>query len=1298
MTGSASTGGVFTPGTPDRILWAGPYNRPVNSSTTTASCTTVSFSVLYPSDFVPTSVTNTAQATYTPAGASQKTIEGSVTHGFVTGTAGGTFSKSNTGTIANTYPIDQQPGFDWRISLANTGSVAQQNVVVEDAIPAQALVNQISVGRFIPYYSLSVQYQLKDNGTTWYDLPGNPYTAPADVAITSLDPAPTDANPVTRVRWNHGTIPPGYQRFDNNASSYHRVRVTFRNPDRNGNPVAVPTAVQNVATYSATNLTLTNATNTVTTSAGLPVAPRMDKSGDTSSFPTGQNFTPGTQTTYTLTLTNNSSTNGPDLRNAVILDALPATTQYLSHTVAYGTGVTPPAPADAPVFAQYPNPTGSGTVLRWTWPNLAIPAATSGPPATPARAITVNITVRVLSGASGLPGQYTNLGMLAGLSNGDVVTTNCRLQPAPVDTNDLDQDGNRTETLCVSRNALYNILPNASLNSVKLVKGACAGNTDYASTATTYGNGPLSYRLTVSNPGNVSVNRAIFYDIFPYAGDRGVISVDARGSDWAPALTGAVSVPSGATVEYSQSTNPCRPELFGGTAGQALPSGCTNDWTGIAPTDITSVKALKVSFGTNITIAPEDALRFSWPMRAPVSAQIAELGNNSFGYLATRTDGLTPALQAAEPNLVQTTIDCSEAPPFIGDYVWHDTNRNGIQDTGEVGINGVVVELWSPGADGQAGGIDDTLVSATLSAADGAGHNGFYRFGDLLPGSYYVRFTPPAGYSISPQEQGSDPEKDSDPDPLTGETAVLTVALGGGRLDIDMGLVEATTATVGNYVWIDRNGNGVQDESPSDGLNGVPVDLLGDGGQVVRSTVTADDSFGNPGYYLFRDVSPGTYSLQVDRRGTFASGFTTANAGTGSNDSRIAVDAAGLGTGALFSLVAGSVVLNQDAGLVFPAGPLSVGDRIWLDLNNNGIYEPATESGIDGVTLYLYADTNGDNLYTPGADRFVASTTSFTKTGFPGFYEFTGLPAGSYVLQVIPANFATGGALADTIPSTGSGSPPPDPDNDLNDNLDQNAYTDAQGTVATKAITLSVGGEPSGDHNPTLDAGFVTFDTLVAIGNLVFYDVNANGRFDPSLGDTGVDGVAVKLFQQGQNPLTATPARTTLTSGGGFYLFDLVPQGNWFVYVPKEEFGTGGHLAAMASSPGNGGDNAYDDNLDENGQDGGTPTTQGVSTHVFALAFGTEPTGEVGAGAHDYPGLLPDDSVNLTADLGFLDTCTTICDVNSSGRVDVIDLNLIGARRGTRVSPPGRAYSGDCNRDGVLSINDQRACLPFKTP
>ena len=50
------------------------------------------------------------------------------------------------------------------------------------------------------------------------------------------------------------------------------------------------------------------------------------------------------------------------------------------------------------------------------------------------------------------------------------------------------------------------------------------------------------------------------------------------------------------------------------------------------------------------------------------------------------------------------------------------------------------------------------MVASTLTASDGAGNNGFYRFGDLLPGTYYVRFTAPAGYAISPPSEGSNAE------------------------------------------------------------------------------------------------------------------------------------------------------------------------------------------------------------------------------------------------------------------------------------------------------------------------------------------------------------------------------------------------------------------------------------------------------------------------------------------------------------------------------------------------------------
>jgi len=60
--------------------------------------------------------------------------------------------------------------------------------------------------------------------------------------------------------------------------------------------------------------------------------------------------------------------------------------------------------------------------------------------------------------------------------------------------------------------------------------------------------------------------------------------------------------------------------------------------------------------------------------------------------------------------------------------------------------------------------------------------------------------------------------------------------------------------------------------------------------------------------------------------------------------------------------------------------------------------------------------------------------------------------------------------------------------------------------------------------------------------------------------------------------------------------------------------------------------------------------------------------------------------------------CNIICDVEpvgGDGDVDRGDIGFIFRHRGQVVSPPGAANSGDCNGDGVLAIDDARACQAF---
>ena len=82
------------------------------------------------------------------------------------------------------------------------------------------------------------------------------------------------------------------------------------------------------------------------------------------------------------------------------------------------------------------------------------------------------------------------------------------------------------------------------------------------------------------------------------------------------------------------------------------------------------------------------------------------------------------------------TVACGGA---IGDFVWRDNNDNGLQDSGEPGINGVTVQLYKGAI------IPANLVGTTVTGPAPAGYpslpagaNGYYQFTGLCGGSYNV--------------------------------------------------------------------------------------------------------------------------------------------------------------------------------------------------------------------------------------------------------------------------------------------------------------------------------------------------------------------------------------------------------------------------------------------------------------------------------------------------------------------------------------------------------------------------------
>jgi len=438
---------------------------------------------------------------------------------------------------------------------------------------------------------------------------------------------------------------------------------------------------------------------------------------------------------------------------------------------------------------------------------------------------------------------------------------------------------------------------------------------------------------------------------------------------------------------------------------------------------------------------------------------------------------------------------------IVGDTVFYDADGDGRENANEVGIGGV--RVWLDTNDNAV--FDAGIDFETTTSADGK-----YLFTNLDAGTLGARVdtaTLPAGFNSTT----TTPPLERTFGLATGVT-ILT-------MDWGFNAPAGVTASLGDTVFLDVNGNGSQDAGDG-GVPEVTIELRDGSNQFVAGTETNTN-----GNYSFVGLVPDTYTVIVtDLNGALSTLNPSADpdeSGTCSTcDERSST-----------TLAAGATDNSLDFGYAPSQGAGSLGDAVWHDLDGDGIFEPNgndgtpgtfdDEPGFGGVTLQLWVDVNKNGAIDAG-DNLIRTTTTDNN----GFYVFNGVIPEHYLVTITDK--------FDVLDTNGDG------------NLSewtQTARTDPAGAILTT-------GSPT---DLTLDFGFQAV-TPFSISGVTYHDANDSQIFE--MPESEIPDVTASLYRDLDSDGILDPDEPRIgrvqTNATGDYLFLDLPTGDYIVAVEPQ--------------------------------------------------------------------------------------------------------------------------------------------------
>lgn len=592
----------------------------------------------------------------------------------------------------------------------------------------------------------------------------------------------------------------------------------------------------------------------------------------------------------------------------------------------------------------------------------------------------------------------------------------------------------------------------------------------------------------------------------------------------------------------------------------------------------------------------------------------------------------TPTISLTTSNANVSKVDFGFVKPAsVGNFVWFDANKDGVQDADEVGVAGVTVTL-TDGAGNPVIDLDGNPVKPVTTDA-----NGKYEFTNLMPNvdrivanageeNYKVTFTVPAGYSATKSYAALDDEKDSN-----GAESDVTLTEGQNDETVDFGLV--ADGKIGDTIFWDVDNNGGSAPSGADKpLAGVKVTLTYKTPAGVEKTLTTTTD--ENGKYSFENLAPGDYKVTVDQD----------------------------------SLATACPECTAQSHA--PSGDVKASENQTLSLSSN-------------VTLTPTSMTNEDQdwAFTAAADTAIKKAITTPSAEEQGTFDFAPGKEITYTLTLTNngPSVATGVTASDKLPAgvtfvsaEGDGSY-----NAETGKWDLSNLTIAKDEVKTITITVRITGEGVGSlitnvatithqdqygDNPTNNESSASFKGGYNLGGTLYRDSDVS--YSKSDTEARFAGRTIALLDGNGNPVLDKDGKpvTTTTDENGNYQFTGLAPGNYKVSIVDPTTGdlagltntqayngrnaTGASVTIGDSSvqgvdfgfvkPATIGDRVWNDQ-DRNGVDNGEPGVPGV-TVILKDASGNEVarTTTDANGNYRFEGVLPGTySVSIEVPAGY---------------------------------------------------------------